>query len=468
MANKKDLVEAQTFSRRRLLTAFVSGAPGGRELEPTKPLRAVVAGVALTALLVVGSLVFGLLRPGLPKGWDHNSLIVTRSAGSRYVALDGTLYPILNTASARLLISGEFRVIQVDDEKIAATPRGQTRGIPGAPDDLPTDETLISTGWLACAEPAGGLKTVLTTGDVPADVEAELAARAAGEAPEPGILVTAAGDQFLVTGGRRHLVPRDQSAAVLRAIGLDTVVPWTVSGLWLNLFPPGADLDPIQVDGVGQRLPASAGAPPDAVVGSVVSVSDTGRRYAIDADGELAPLSTFALPLYRLGAGAQVGPDIEVTAAQIAGMPTASEAAGGQDWPTTAPTAVPEGQVACASLTTDVERTGAAPEVHLVANEAVVMDVGIQAVAVQPAGGALIRSIGGADLTGPALLIDQTGTAYPLPDTSDDLLTRLGYTADDFVEVPQAWTALFPVGPSLTVEAAGQVVSSATAPTAAG
>ena len=34
MATKKDLVEAQSFSRRRLTTAFVSGAPGGREVEP--------------------------------------------------------------------------------------------------------------------------------------------------------------------------------------------------------------------------------------------------------------------------------------------------------------------------------------------------------------------------------------------------------------------------------------------------
>ena len=32
MATKKHLVEAHAFSRRRLVTAFVSGAPGGREL----------------------------------------------------------------------------------------------------------------------------------------------------------------------------------------------------------------------------------------------------------------------------------------------------------------------------------------------------------------------------------------------------------------------------------------------------
>ncbi len=47
MATKKDLVEAYSFSRRRLVTAFVSGAPGGREVEPSRPGRTIVGGLAL-------------------------------------------------------------------------------------------------------------------------------------------------------------------------------------------------------------------------------------------------------------------------------------------------------------------------------------------------------------------------------------------------------------------------------------
>ena len=42
MATKKDLVEAHAFSRRRLVTAFVSGAPGGREVEPVRPGRVLI------------------------------------------------------------------------------------------------------------------------------------------------------------------------------------------------------------------------------------------------------------------------------------------------------------------------------------------------------------------------------------------------------------------------------------------
>ena len=54
MATKKDLVEAYSFSRRRLVTAFVSGAPGGREVEPSRPGRTIVGGIALAVLMIAG------------------------------------------------------------------------------------------------------------------------------------------------------------------------------------------------------------------------------------------------------------------------------------------------------------------------------------------------------------------------------------------------------------------------------
>ena len=126
MATKKDLVEAQSFSRRRLTTAFVSGAPGGREVEPHRPLRAVVGGLALTAVLVLGSMAFGWLRSSLPADWQDNRLIIAEDSGARYVSLKGLLHPIVNTTSARLLIpSKDFRVLAVPDEELASIPTGR-------------------------------------------------------------------------------------------------------------------------------------------------------------------------------------------------------------------------------------------------------------------------------------------------------------------------------------------------------
>ncbi len=55
MTTRKDLVEAYSFSRRRLVTAFIMGAPDGREMELAWSGRTIVGGLALAVLLVAGA-----------------------------------------------------------------------------------------------------------------------------------------------------------------------------------------------------------------------------------------------------------------------------------------------------------------------------------------------------------------------------------------------------------------------------
>jgi hypothetical protein len=69
MATTKDLVEAHSFSRRRLVTAFVSGAPGGIEVEPARPGRTIVVGLALAVLLMAGAAIVRTLSPNFPEDW---------------------------------------------------------------------------------------------------------------------------------------------------------------------------------------------------------------------------------------------------------------------------------------------------------------------------------------------------------------------------------------------------------------
>ena len=59
------------------------------------------------------------------------------------------------------------------------------------------------------------------------------------------------------------------------------------------------------------------------------------------------------------------------------------------------------------------------------------------------------------------LLVDESGSAFPVPDASDEVLARLGYTPSHVTRVPPAWTALLPAGPALTEDAAATQVSPA-------
>lgn len=446
MATKKDLIEAQSFSRRRLLTAFTSGAPAGKELEPTNPLRAVIAGIVLTAMVILAGVFYGLIRPGLPDGWEDNYLILVSDTGTRYVTVGGTLYPVLNTASARLLSEpGGFKVKTTDQATIADIEIGPTVGILGAPDDLPSADSLIGDGWLACAVSDG------TSLAIPES--------ALGDAVTGAAVVTRGDDTFVVVDDRRYLVDPERVDPVLRAVGLDRNGAAEVEGRWLNLFQPGIDLAPLTIDGAGGTL---AGV--DLPVGTAVhfeGTSDT-ERFVLTAEGELAPLSPVAYQLYLLGTGAELGGVVEVTQAEIGDLDSAGAVAGGVDWPESALAPIESASPPCALLghTADgSERTVlAAPR-----DDVEIPGAGAPQIAV--GAGALVRSGGAGDETsGTVQLIDETGTVYSIPDADDDPLGRLGYDQADAVAVSGAWLQFLPAGPALTVAAAGQTPSAPQAP----
>jgi tetrahydromethanopterin S-methyltransferase subunit C len=80
MVTQRDLVEANSFNRRRLVAAFLSGSTGGYDIEPIRPVRTLAAGFVLAVLLVAGSAVVRVLAPGLPDGWPSVQLAFGEAA----------------------------------------------------------------------------------------------------------------------------------------------------------------------------------------------------------------------------------------------------------------------------------------------------------------------------------------------------------------------------------------------------
>lgn len=430
MATKKDLIEAQGFSRRRLLSAFTGGAPGGKELDPAKPLRAVIAGVALTAMVILGGVFYGLVRPGLPQGWEDNRLVLVSDTGARYLTVGGELHPVINTASARLLVpAGDFSVISTDQATVADITVAGTIGIVGAPDDLPKPDALLSDGWTACV--AGGGQTAIALRERPI----------ATTAPLEGTVVSLDDDLFVVAGGYRYAVDADEANAVLRAAGLGGSAPIGVDGRWLNLFQPGADLAPLSVEKAGSKVDGTS-----LVAGAVVHADGQpeSERYIVLANGELARLTPLAYQLQLLGNSA--GEVVDVSPTEIADLPTATEPAGGADWPADVLTPVADDRVPCAlsavadGVATTTLATAPAADVTTASARSIGVDVGA---------GSLVRSGAGA----PAFLIDGSGTSYAVSTT--DSLERLGYAADDVAPIGSGWLDFLPTGPELSPEAAG-------------
>lgn len=434
MATKSDLIEAQNFSRRRLLTAFVSGAPGGKELQPAAPLRAVIAAIALTLGVILVGVFYGLVKPGLPNGWENGKLVLVSDTGARFVTVDGTLHPVINTASARLLLPASgFGVISTDQQNLAGVTVGSTLGIVGAPDELPAPGRLSNSGWTACTTSDAGVDVRLgQTGPVATDAAA---------------VVSMGNRLYVVAGGRTYAVSTNGADAVLRAAGITAADPVKVSADWLNLFVPGTPLAPIVVDRAGQSLAGSTLA-----IGDVVHSRGTpdDERYLVQSDGSLAPLTPLAWQLYLLGSGSASGKVVEVSPAETANLPTA-QPAGGKDWPTTGFTGLASSQRPCALLNPS---SNGAETVLAAQSAATDAKAGIS---VAPGSGALVRAGGrGEQASGILTLVDATGTAYPLPGANEETVNRLGYRMSDVGAVGQGWTALFRVGPELTEAAAGK------------
>ena len=249
----------------------------------------------LALLIVAGAAVAPLLKTTLPKDWNQNGLVVGKESGSRFVAYQGTLYPVINTTSARLILGaeGKFDVNFVPDDKIAEQKQGPTIGIAGAPDLLPSTGNLVQTGWSACTNEARAVRVALSP-----KAPVTVSARGAFVAQAPD------GSTQVVAGGHRYPVPEgERGISTLRALGLDGEAARPVPGLWLDLVPRGGSLEPFSVEGAGSRV--DTGVDGLDQVGSPLRVD--GRPYVLSRDG-LLPLSDFAYTIYRWSAPARASP----------------------------------------------------------------------------------------------------------------------------------------------------------------
>lgn len=444
MASKSELLEAQGYSRRRLLTAFISGAPGGRELEPAKPLRGVFIGIGLSVAVILVSVFIGFLNKGLPAGWDNGRLVIDTDTGSRYVTVDGSLVPVLNIASARLLLptGSTLDPVRATTNQLQKNPILAARGISGAPDTLPTPGSLVNTGWVACVADAG--TDVRISATATADVVDE---------PDAALVVKSGDQLWVIAGDRSFALPNDASDSLLRALGLDASEATEVDATWLSLFEQGKPLQPLTFPDAGTAVPATVLRVGDVVQGAI----GPDDRYLVTSDGRLAPLTPFAFRLYQQGPGYSADRErTDVTPDQLRAVQNSPRPQDvvSPDWPTDEFTMV-SGTPCAVSQTAENGATTALG----IAKRGVTLAAGVH---VDSGAGALVDVTGfgegGAEVTA---LVDATGTSYPVPNANGEDITKLGYTAEDIGTVGVGWIQLLHPGPTLSSEAAGALSDAA-------
>lgn len=444
MLAPRDLAEADAHERRRLVTAFVRGGDG-REVDPPRTGRLLVAGAALCLAVVATVVILELVRPSPSVDWQAPGLVVVAETGARYVVLeDGAApRPVANLVSARLLLGGADAPAIVPAGVVSARGPGPPVGIPGAPETVPTAAGPGSWAWTACAS-SGNQAPEVTTG--PAAAVASGAPNAFG-AGQGRVVEDPAGGLHLVAtspdGTARRFAFDDLDLLHRTDLRGGQVV--AVAAGWLDLLPAGPSLQrkALEVTGAGGRpdyadaIHTRGGTAPE--VGDLVLLD--GQHYLL---GRHLPflLSSFAARVHELTTGRAARP---IDGLGVTAQPLRRVAS----WPDRFPVPLADG-AACVVLDgrdrLAVPRLVTRPEPRSEPRSSDERALAVDS----PTTGSLVRGTDRqADRT---WLVDATGTRHLLGGSAD--LAALGYAGVESVGVPGEWLALFTCGVELSRDAA--------------
>ncbi len=315
MASRRDELNAYTFAKKRTVAAFLQPSLTGTEEGAPRPMRAVIPGIIVGALILAGFGAFGMFKPKAPKNWaqPEANVIVGKDSTTRYVVLSTgkgknkktLLHPVLNLASARLLLNPQqFKVIQVADDILdkGNPPRGPILGIPYAPDRLPgAEEAGKAKRWAVCEQPGGGnggtvQKATFVLGD--RDLKrTEGSSRLSGghvlyvqgQKDRQRYLVDAGGTKYLVRGSATD-------ASFLTRALVGSKQPQAVTDDWLATLHDGSPIDfPALPDTVNTPAGVGGGLTPEQDKVGMVLQAQTGsgpQQYVV-LKGRVQPVSDF-------------------------------------------------------------------------------------------------------------------------------------------------------------------------------
>jgi type VII secretion protein EccB len=256
-------VSGYRFLLRRIECALLGRGIRGVNEPIRAPMQSLMTGSVLAIITLAGCAVLAVVRP--QPAADNAPIVMGKQSGALYVRVGETLHPVLNLASARLIVRTNADPQPIPESELGRGNRGPLLGIPGAPQFVGMPLAEDESRWTVCDTGAGASpRTTVVIG------------RAEGPRSRPlpneqSLLVRPAsgGSTYLLYDGRRAVVNLGEPA-VVRALGLDGQVPLAVSTTLLNAVPEAPPIIAPQIPNSGGRGPAGL---PGFLVGSVLRIS---------------------------------------------------------------------------------------------------------------------------------------------------------------------------------------------------
>lgn len=323
MPTRREQLQGYRFVTRRIVSAMLSGEPESTVLPMRRLGLAAFASVMIATIVFAGVGVYGILRPGGKSAWKKdNTLVIERESGARYIYQSGTLHPVLNYASARLIV-GAASPQQVSANSLRDVPRGAAIGIVGAPDSVPSADALVGLPWIVCSSP----KFASSTTSLATELMVGRALPGGSGMGDKGLLVTEGstdGTMYLLWHDKRYRIPDDTALTSLGLTGADRSVVGTAM---ISAVPQGRDLAVPRIPGKGE-----AGKTVDGTEHKVGDVFRSGDVYYVLMRDGLVSIHEVTAKL--LLAGAQ---PTQVPANAVAGDLNARTTLEPKDFPTKVP-----------------------------------------------------------------------------------------------------------------------------------
>jgi type VII secretion protein EccB len=494
MASRKEQLNAYTFARKRTVAAFLQPTPSGSDEGAPRPLRAIGPSLVVGAVVLAGFGAWGMISPTAPKGWSqpYRHVIVADESTTRYVVLkDGksrkpVLHPVLNMASARLLLENGFDVIKVKESVLdkSGLKHGATIGIPYAPDRLPNRaEAARAKKWAVCDRPSRG------TADAP---EQAVFVLGGGEAKTMDNASRLRGNDVLyVRGGdgAEYLVDRngtrfqlggpnwrhrnaDEMDQLRTTLFAENAKPEPVKDAWLSSLNQGEPIWFPHVAGRGTRVKLRG--LPEETVGTVLEApTAAGSQYYVVLRNGVAPVSPFTALLLLTANNQSATQHIAVPGHRLPWLVS-------NDWPKEQPRQVNKATdfgrartVACSVLRGPATAsTRARLSVWAGTDYPASIVEGATSAYVTPGTGLLFTEVSGRDVkSGTLYLLTDTGLRYSVSRNNDSAAAkrgsksqqdyntaqiRLGYERVRPMSIPSAWAEFLPKGPTLDTQSASQ------------
>ncbi|MGV0742989.1 type VII secretion protein EccB [Mycolicibacterium sp. XJ870] len=471
-------VNGYRFLIRRLEHALIRGDSRMIHDPMRGQMRALIVGVVIAVLITGAAGVLAFFKPA-PNIGDAQ-IVLSKSSGAPFVRIGDRVHPVLNLASARLIVGKNDSPKEVDEKFLDALPRGPMVGIVGAPVSINSGDDMATSSWTICdGLVMPGVTETTGTASLQTTVLANDPTLDSGIRPvEPAeaILTEAGGITYLVYRGVR--APIDVSDPVLvNGLHLQGAQTRPMSLALLNSFPLVDPITPVMIEGSGETSQVLG---PDHPVGSIVeSVDSRGEQLYVVLREGLQPISqaTADIIRYSESGGVASGQPSEIPPGVLAEVPTVHRLSV-DHYPSEPPRIVSPNPDRVVCMGWQRSNTDAEADVRLLvghrlptADGAQLVRLasadgsgpGVDSVYLTPGAGEYVQATGGdpdSRSTGQLFYVSDTGVRYHIKDlpTADALGVTGVKVPDGPTNAPQwaPWPvlSLLPPGPNLSQEAA--------------